>query len=228
MNSTQKNNLTGQAYRLISKKIIDAQYVPGQKVSEKTIEADIGIGRTPVREALLQLRQEGLLDVIPQSGTYVSKIDMKSVLDARFTRASVEQRIMRNAAAIDLTDDQLQHFHQIISDQQAMIQNHDFANFLGSDDDFHRYFYTVTDHERIWEWLKRINIQFDRFRFLRLKVAGLSWKGLVDQHQALLQAVIDKDINEVDRLTANHMHLMLKEEESLINAFPDYFINYQQ
>lgn len=228
MNSIQKSNLTGQAYRIIIKKIIDAEYEPGQKISEKKIEEDINIGRTPVREALLQLRQENLLNVIPQSGTYISKIDMKEVLDARFVRASVEQRIMRNAAAINMTTAQKKHFQHILDEQTILMKEDNFPQFFNSDDEFHHYFYSITDHDHIWHWLKMINIQFDRFRFLRLKVEGLSWKGLIEEHIALLKAVQAKDINEVERLTANHMHLMLKEESSLISAFPNYFANYEE
>lgn len=226
MNNAQKSNLTEQAYNIIIKKIINAEYEPGQKISEKKIEKDINIGRTPVREALLQLRQENLINVIPQSGTYVSKIDMKEVLDARFVRASVEQRIMRNTTTVRLTNEQINTFRQILSQQYLIMQEDNFTKFLTSDDDFHRYFYIVTDHLQIWNWLKRINVQFDRFRFLRLKVEGLSWASLLNEHKAILNAVLSRDINEVERLTANHMHRMLTEEDSLIKAFPNYFINY--
>lgn len=227
MNNIQKNNLTGQAYQILTKKIIHADYKPGQKISEKKVENEIKIGRTPVREALLQLRQENLLNVIPQSGTYVSKIDMKEVLDARFARASIEQQIMRNATTINMTNKQKDHFQQILNEQRILMKEDNFLQFLTSDDDFHRYFYEITDHVRIWEWLKKINIQFDRFRFLRLKVEGLSWEGLVEDHEAILKAVMSKDITEVERLTANHMHRMLIEKGNLINSFPDYFTNYQ-
>lgn len=225
MNNTQKVNLATQAHDIITKKIINAEYKPGEKISEKNIEADIGIGRTPVREAILQLRQEHLIKVIPQSGTYISKIDMKEVLDARFIRASVEQRIMRNATTINLTDEQLINFEQILERQYLILKENNFAEFLKNDNEFHRYFYVITDHLRIWNWLKRINIQFDRFRFLRLRVEGLSWTSLIDDHNALLKSVRNHDVNEVERLTANHMHRMLIEEPSLTKKFPNYFIN---
>lgn len=222
----QNNNLTSQAYQAIMKKIVNAEFVPGQKISEKKIEQAIGIGRTPVREALLQLRQENLIKVIPQSGTYVSKINMKDVLDARFVRSSVEKQVMINAAATNLTDQQLHHFKQIIDDQKQLVANKQFPKFLSSDDLFHQYFYIITGHAKVWEWLSKINIPFNRFRFLRLKVADLSNEDLINQHVEIFNAVKSKDINEVERLTANHMHLMLTEEQSLIQTFPNYFENY--
>lgn len=225
MPNYSRNDLTGQAYDLILKKIIDAEYEPGQKISEKKIKEDLQIGRTPVREALLQLRQESLINVIPQSGTYISKIDLKDVLDARFARASVERRIMREAATINLNEEQIADLDQIIQNEKRTRENDNFPAFLESDDVFHEYFYKITNHQRVWDWLKKINIQFNRFRFLRLKVQKLSWQGLIEEHIAIYEAIKTNDVNEADRLTANHMHRMLDEEDSLIKTFPNYFSN---
>ena len=227
MQAVKRNDLTGQAYDVILHKIIDADYKPGQKISVKRIEEDVQIGRTPIREALLQLRQEGLINIVPQSGTYISKIDMKEVLDARLVRACVEQRIMTEATTKQLTIEQKTILQQLIQTQQIAMHNNDFVKFLTEDDQFHHYFYQITNHERIWDWLKVINVQFDRFRFLRLKVQQLSWSLLVSDHKDILNAVESNNIGEVQRITANHMHLMLKEESSLIKTFPDYFENYQ-
>lgn len=99
-----QSNLTDQAYDRISQKIIKTIYKPGSKISEKAIESDLKIGRTPIREALLRLKQEQLIEVIPQSGTYISKIDLKSVLDARFVRTSIEQQVMKEAAIKKISD----------------------------------------------------------------------------------------------------------------------------
>lgn len=225
MVSYSRNNLTSQAYEIILQKIIDTEYKPGQKISEKKIEEDVNIGRTPVREALLQLRQENLINVIPQSGTYISKIDLKDVLEARFIRASIEQRVMREAAASSITPEQEATINDIIKEQIKTREAEDFPAFLKFDDTFHECFYQITSHERAWQWLRKVNVQFNRFRSLRLKVQNLSWAGLIEEHQRIAKAVLNSDISEVDRLTANHMHRMLDEELPLIKSFPDYFVN---
>lgn len=222
---SQYYNLTTQAYKIILKKIVNTDYQPGQKISEKQFEEDVQIGRTPVREALLQLRQEHLIDVIPQSGTYISKIDLNAVMEARFIRASTEQRVMREAAALELSADQLKMMDEILNNQESDRKADDFRAFMASDDSFHEYFYRATNHEQVWQWLQKINIQFNRFRFLRLKVQKLSWEGLVEEHKEIFNAVKSHDINEADRLTSNHMHRMLDEKDSLIKAFPNFFIN---
>ncbi|HJE26828.1 GntR family transcriptional regulator [Limosilactobacillus pontis] len=225
MISYSRNNLTSKAYDVILQKIISAEYKPGQKISEKKIEEDVNIGRTPVREALLQLRQEKLINVIPQSGTYISKIDLKDVFEARFIRSSIEQRIMCEAAALNITPEQKTAINDIIKEQIQARATDNFPSLLRFDDTFHKYFYRITGHERVWDWLRKVNIQFNRFRFFRLKVQKLSWKGLIEEHQRIANAVLNSDISEIDRLTANHMHRMLDEEKPLIEAFPDYFEN---
>ena len=84
------DNLTRQAYNKILTKIIDLDYMPGQKISEKDIKTDIEIVRTPVREAILRLKQEGLINVIPKSGTYISLIELDRVNDALYLRRNLE------------------------------------------------------------------------------------------------------------------------------------------
>lgn len=219
-----QNNLTSQAYELISQKIITSAYQPGQKISEKKIEEDINIGRTPVRESLLLLRQEGLIEVIPQSGTYVSKIDLKSVLDARLIRTSIEQQIMQQAAESDLTESEKYGLRLNLVNEKEAMDEQNFDRFLRLDDEFHHQFYFITDHSQIWEWIKMVNIQFDRYRFLSLSLKEHSWKNLIDDHELILKSVINKNLSYVENATKKHLHLALEEQKAVVKKFPDYFV----
>ena len=89
-----KSSLQSQAYQAIRKQIIYADLEPGRKISEKALEEHLSIGRTPIREALIQLRQQELVYTVPQSGTYVSRINLYSAENARFVREQLEQQIM--------------------------------------------------------------------------------------------------------------------------------------
>lgn len=132
---------------------------------------------------------------------------------------------MREAAASSITPEQEATINDIIKEQIKTREAEDFPAFLKFDDTFHECFYQITSHERAWQWLRKVNVQFNRFRSLRLKVQNLSWEGLIEEHQRIAKAVLNSDISEVDRLTANHMHRMLDEELPLIKSFPDYFVN---
>ena len=94
-------NLQNQAYNQITGKILRNEYRPGQKISQKNIEIDLQLGRTPVREALLRLRRDGLIYSIPQSGTFVTKIDLDAAINARFIRENLEAKIVSEAAALE-------------------------------------------------------------------------------------------------------------------------------
>lgn len=220
-----QESLTDRAYNTLLRKIITAVYKPGEKISEKEIEEDLNIGRTPVREAILRLRQEHLIDVVPQSGTYIAKIDLKIVLNARFVRISVEPKIMMEASQLKLSQLQKAQLADIVHQQKLFDSQKDFKEFFKYDDLFHEFFYHLTDHEIIWNWLKQLNIQFDRFRYLSLNLGNASWNNLVKEHQQILNSVLAKDKEKAKKLTINHLHLVIEEKNELVNKYPNYFTN---
>ncbi|MDF4142565.1 GntR family transcriptional regulator [Lactobacillus kefiranofaciens] len=215
-----QNNLTAQAYSILLKKIITAELKPGEKISEKQVEQDLGIGRTPVREALLHLRQEHLIYVVPQSGTYIAQIDLASVINARFVRISVEQQIMQEAAQHPLTELQRAQLKDIIQQQKLYCSEKDFHQFFKYDDLFHQLFYEITGHDIVWNWLKEINIQFDRFRFLSLNLGNASWNNLIQDHQTLLDTVLAGKSDEVKSIVTKHLQLVIDEKNTLVNKYP--------
>lgn len=215
--------LKDQVYDIILQRIIDLKYIPGEKISEKELGEELKIGRTPIRESILQLRQEGLINTIPQSGTYVSKINLEKAKDARFIRESVESRIIKEA--IEKLDNHDYTMLGQIIERQGLAEKGDGKNmaFFEEDEAFHHYFYTATGHEQVWIWLQTVNMQLNRFRFLRLRNKNLSWDSLIEEHQELLEAVKVKDRNSAVELVSIHLHRMLSEEPELRKTFPDYF-----
>lgn len=114
------NNLQQQAYESIRKQIIYSELAPGSKISDKVLEEQLAIGRTPIREALIQLRNQELVKTIPQSGTYVSKIDIRS----RYTREKLEKPILQECSAKMTKQDQAK-LEKILeqTDQAVIAQN---------------------------------------------------------------------------------------------------------
>lgn len=220
-------NLNLQAYNIILKKIINTTYKPGQKISEKDLIKELNIGRTPVREAILRLRQEGLVAAIPQSGTYVTKIDLRVAADARFVRESIETKVIREAAN---TSDELaiNKLNIIIANQKFFTKQRQFEIFFSEDEAFHHEFYKMADRQQVWDWLQTINMQLNRFRMLRLTIEELPWEGLIQEHIAILRAVKNHEPDEAQRLLTKHLNLMLDEENDLLRVFPNYFTNIPQ
>lgn len=221
------DNMRSDAYNEIKYKIIHFDYIPGQKISEKTISKELDLGRTPVREAIIRIEREGLIEVIPQSGTYITRIDMADAKDARFVRSHIEPSIMVDAA-IKMTPEAKQALEDNLRSQAKTAMNNEPDNFFDLDQDFHHEFYKVVNKDTVWNWLQINNTQLNRFRRLRLKESELNWSTLLDQHQQIYNAVLDQDIDNLNFLVTQHLHLMLLEKQKVLDAYPDYFKNYQE
>lgn len=215
-------SMQNQAYEIIKNKILMAVYYPGQRVSEKSVVTDLGIGRTPVREALLHLRRDNLIRVAPQSGTFISLIDLHAATEARFIRENLEKMVVLQATN-QITSTQIDHLDAILQRQQLEIKLHNVTGFFETDEQFHQFFYQVADKNLVWDWLQDINIQLNRFRWLRLKINELDWESLTKDHQQILAAIKNKDAQRASELAGNHLHLMLEERATLLAHFPNYF-----
>ncbi|GEP24933.1 MAG: GntR family transcriptional regulator [Lentilactobacillus diolivorans] len=221
------DNMRSDAYNEIKYKIIHFDYIPGQKISEKLISEQLGLGRTPVREAIIRIEREGLIEVIPQSGTYITKIDMADAKDGRFVRECIEPKIMINAA-VNISDESLDTLKANLHSQAQTADKIQPDNFFDLDQDFHHEFYKVVNKETVWQWLQINNTQLNRFRRLRLKEMELNWSTIYNQHKKIFDAVVDKDIDDLEYLVNEHLHLMLIESKKVLDAYSDYFQNYEQ
>lgn len=129
---TIKTSLQNQAYQSIRQQIIYADLEPGKKVSEKKLEETLSIGRTPIREALIQLRHQGLVDTIPQSGNYISLIDLDLAKNARFVREHLERQIMLECCA-KMNNQKKQVLETIIAEQEKAVSQKNARSFFHND-----------------------------------------------------------------------------------------------
>jgi DNA-binding GntR family transcriptional regulator len=216
-------SLTEVAYETILNDILKLKLLPGEKVQDKVLMEQLNISRTPVREAILQLKNNGLMMTVPQSGTYVTKISLGSALNARFVRQSVERSVVSEAAE-EMSKVNILDSRTIIQKQQLADEAHNAVDFFYLDNDFHKSFYTATNRLQVWNWLKNLSLQLDRYRFLRVQQADMPLDELIKQHNAILDAVEAKDRQEAETRAFDHLNLMLAEKDELVKQFPDYFI----
>lgn len=216
------NSFQVAAYDRIRQDIILCKLAPGQKLSARLLEESLGLGRTPVREALVRLGQEGLVSTIPQSGTYVSKISMQSAENALYMREHLECSVaMECCACIDQTG--CETLEGILALQDKALRNRDSAAFYVHDNAFHKELYHIAGRDQVWDWVQSCNTDLQRFRWLRTQVEELDWADIERQHIALYAAISNKDTHEAAYLTSAHLHLMSAEQDSVRAAFPCYF-----
>jgi GntR family transcriptional regulator, rspAB operon transcriptional repressor len=201
--------------------IIVLRLRPGTRVSENELARRFGISRTPVREALSKLVEEGLVDVWPQRGTFITHISLQAVRRARFVREAMEVAILRRAAEKGLPKDSLDALDAAIAEQEK--SRDDPERFTNADDAFHRAFADGIDVGNVWSVLEREKAQFDRIRFLSLpNVTPVDT--LIAQHRAMLSAVRAGDIAAAEQATREHLSEVLKVSEALAATHPELFI----
>lgn len=215
-------NMRNDAYEELKHRILHFEYLPGTKISEKNLAEDLNLGRTPVREAIIRIERDGLIEVIPQSGTYITKINLSDAENARFTRESIEKSVVLEA--IVSTDKSLQkRIKRNLVAQADAIEAQDADEFFNLDEQFHETFYEMANRKSVWNWLQSINMQLNRFRWLRLKVTDLQWDTIIEQHRAIFEAVENKSLEDTSFLVDQHLRLMLSEKKALLETYPEYF-----
>lgn len=223
---TTSRNATSQqdqAYEIILDHIVHLDYPPGAKLLIKTLCDELGLGRTPVRESLVRLSQQGLVYTVPQSGTFISRINMASAENARFIREHLERKVaLECCSRIDATG--LGMLASCISDQVGAASARDRRRFFDGDNRFHKTIFELAGRTEVWQWLQQTNAHLERYRWLRVLVEDLPWQSIVQHHSKLYNAFEARATDEVDFLVAAHLHMMLEEQRAVIHRFPDYFV----
>jgi len=152
-----------QVYELIRAAIISLKLTPGSAIVEKDICAQLGISRTPLREAILQLSQESLVNIKPSGGTFVNKIILRQVLEGQLVRDTLEMRLVRLAAR--RFDGQFEkEFDLALFKQRSAAERQDVDEFFALDNEFHRLICSVAGYPDIWETIHSATGQLDRCR----------------------------------------------------------------
>lgn len=217
-----KMNMQAAAYTALREMILYGELIPGARLVETELTESLGLGRTPIREALLQLRGEGLVNVVPQSGTFVSTIDLTAADDARFIRTNAERAVVREGTKVrDAT--LIDGLGTTVEQMRQAAQAADARAFLTHVDAFHEHFYAFTNRLRVWQWLMNLSAPMMRLRWLQLQVPTLSWQKILTQHQELLAAVEAGNAGGAEQLIIAHLKLATSETRAIQKQFPDYF-----
>ncbi|QGH33942.1 FCD domain-containing protein [Gracilibacillus salitolerans] len=209
-------------YNTIKMQIMNGEIAPGTKLSEKEISDKLNVSRTPVREAFLQLNQEELLGVYPQIGTIVTKINLALVEEGKFVRENIEKAIVREAAETIEKEDLLQ-MESNLTLQEFSLEKGSYQRLFELDDEFHQLMYTGCGKHRTWNMVKRMNVQFDRLRLLRLSV-NHDWKIIVAQHRKIFEAIADRDLETAEKAAMEHLQLVEIEKDELKEQNPEFFV----
>jgi DNA-binding GntR family transcriptional regulator len=210
-----------QVIQLLRQAIIEMQLKPGQALSENDIARHYGVSRQPVREAFIKLREVGLLQILPSRGTYVVKISVREVLNARFVREAVECAIVRSAAKL-IDDAGCARLDALIAEQKRAATAGDYRGFSVLDEAFHREIANIIECDYAVRVVESARAQTDRVRFLSLPGAT-SLDILIEQHQVIADALAAHDTASAEAGMRQHLREILSALPSLARLHPDIF-----
>jgi DNA-binding GntR family transcriptional regulator len=210
-----------QVYAALRTAIVRVRLIPGQRLSENEIASDLGVSRTPVRESLIQLADEGLIHVFPQIGTFVSRISLPQVHQAQFVRETLECAALR--LAIDrVRADDLDRLAANLKGQREAQAARDLDRFQELDEALHRTLMDRSGHVGIWRITERAKAHLDRARRLSLPVPETIGE-LIDQHQEIVGMVDRRDVPAAEAALRAHLRMVLRQLGPLQERHPDYF-----
>lgn len=208
-----------EVYEELRHRVVTLQLSPGAPLSENELAAELGTSRTPVRESLILLSQEGLVQVFPKVGSFVSRVDPARVADAQFLREAVEL-----ASLDDVPDEpdpsQVAALWENLARQQHTDDDPDA--FFPLDEDFHQGLLKLAGHENTWPTVAAAKGHLDRARRLGLG-ENPSMKVFRDQHTDVLRALLRGDRGEARKLMRAHLRTVFADIERVRSHSPELF-----
>lgn len=217
-----KGSTRAYSYHYLKDKIMHLELEPGKKISEKEISEELNVSRTPVREAFMKLAEEELLDIVPQSGSSVSLINLAHVEEGRFIREKIEREIV--ALACESFDEEYRfRMETNIALQDVCAGRNNVYKLYELDEEFHQILFEGTGKARTWKMLQQLNIHFNRLRLLRLS-KDLNWENIISQHKEIYQLIVNKETSQAVQMMENHLRLAVVEQDFLLEKYPHYFV----
>lgn len=200
---TESVPLTDKAYTAIKAAILSLQFEPGAPLVESDLAGQLGISKIPLREALHQLENEGLVVRVHYKGVYVSSITIKDAAEIALARGVLEGLAARLAAP-RLTDAELKQAEAILAEaEQALVrENKDLCVAKGKE--FHDFIVAKCGNAQLAPILENLDTRFHRFRLLSNEIRGRTSKSL-REHQRILKALKRRDPDAVERTMRDHL-----------------------
>ncbi|HOQ93985.1 MAG: GntR family transcriptional regulator [Spirochaetota bacterium] len=216
-----RTTVSEEIYHTLRMEILCLRFKPGEELNLQLLGEQLQVSRSPVRDALMRLAGDNLVDIFPQRGTRVSLINLKQVEEERFLRKSLEESAVKKFMYQGREED-WQAMERAIADQVAAMEKSDFVAFLEADDAFHQVIFEAIGMGRIWRIIKAQGGNHHRIRLLSFYEKNVI-ANIIDEHRRMLAALQAKQMDTVLALQNNHLSKLLQETESIVARYPNYF-----
>lgn len=209
-------------YHDLRRAIITMEQTPGTPIIEYELTQRYGISRTPVREAVLRLAEERLVDVVPKSGTFVARIPLSNLREAIVARRALEEVTVR-AATRWASESQIMELRATIQRQKEVADQGDEEAFHLADEDFHAGIAAAGRFPGIWDMIQQMRVQVERYRRLTLPQPG-RMQMIVREHTTVLNTIAKGDADGAVAHMTEHLNKLTLDIAVFRDLWPDYFI----
>ncbi len=209
-------------YLSLREDILSLRLKPGEELNIKRMAGSLNISRSPVRDALMRLAAESLVDIFPQRGCRVSLIDMRRVRQELFLREGVETLALEQFVPAARESD-FERLEEIILRQRQAVHAQDQRKLLEYDEEFHALFFDSTGQSYARRILQNSCAHYRRVRLLSAFYGHIA-AGITGEHSLLLQAMRARDVEKCVRLERAHLHRLDMQQLEMEKSRPEYFV----
>jgi Transcriptional regulators len=210
-----------EIYNVLRNEILSLRFAPGQELNVNSLALQLNCSRSPVRDALMRLDGDNLVDIFPQKGTRVSLIDLHQVEEERFLRKSLELSALANFIGKANASD-FYKMEAAIERQKIAAANQDFSAFFDADDDFHKVAFDAIGKNWCWSLVSAQSGNYHRIRLLSFQLS-LVTDNIITQHQEILSYIREGRREELISLVSRHLEKLDSEVSLLTEKYGDYF-----
>lgn len=191
------------AYRVLKDNIMSLELKPGQYLSETELASKLEISRTPIREILMKLKEEHLIDVKPQIGTYVSLIDKSLIEEAYFMRFVLEKEVLKLACSNFPESKLFELEKNLLSQKSVYGKGHHEILFHHLDNQFHEVIYSGVKMDEVWNGILKISTHYNRVRLLsEIKASNMQ---VIEQHEQIVNIIKKSDSTPISNIIDLHL-----------------------
>ncbi|MCL6588752.1 MAG: GntR family transcriptional regulator [Firmicutes bacterium] len=191
-------------FESLRESIISGVLNPGERLMEIQLAEEMGVSRTPVREAIRKLELEGLVVMLPRKGAYVAGLSLKDIADVFEIRGALEG-LAAELAAERITDDELEELERyLVRITEEIETGGDLAKVVEIDTDFHTLLYKASRNHRLSQIINNLREQIQRFRATSLSYPG-RMKAAVEEHRRIVEAISARDGDLARKLAQEHI-----------------------
>jgi DNA-binding GntR family transcriptional regulator len=213
--------LSQRVYLSLKEAILALAYAPGEILRKGTICTALGVSRSPVSEALARQAAEGLVDVVPQAGSFVARLSMADIREGAFLREAIELAAIERVAET-VTDEQLALLRRSLRLQEALVADDDRAGLYAEDAAMHALILSFTGFRKLAQVSETAWLHVNRARRLNLPLPG-RLAATVAEHRAIITALAARDPVAARTATRHHLRQLLALIEPLERERPELF-----